>query len=291
MRERPPSDRVVLTSRHRTAWPIGVAFAASALASAGLWVTYLRGGQPQVEGILIGVALGALAIGLVLWAKTFLPLGGLVEEREPIPSTPREREAFQREFEWGQEYVERRSFLIKMLTVALGALGIAALFPIRSLGPKPGRSLFRTAWRAGTRVVTEGGQPITASDVPVGGVVTVFPEGHLQAADAQTLLIRMNPDELVAIPGRESWSPEGYVAYSKICTHAGCPVGLYEQATGRLFCPCHQSVFDARDGAKPTAGPATRPLPQLPLSVDGEGFLRAQGDFPEPVGPGFWNLP
>jgi ubiquinol-cytochrome c reductase iron-sulfur subunit len=270
---------------------VALAFAVSALSSVGLWVTYLRGGQPQVEGILIGGALGGLAVGLVLWAKGFLPGGGLVEERGALPSTPGEREAFQREFEWGEEYVERRGFLIKMLMVALGALGIATVFPVRSLGPKPGRSLFRTAWRAGSRLVTEQGQPVAAGDLPVGGVITVFPEGRLSASDAQTLLIRMSPGELVPAPGRESWSPQGFVAYSKLCTHAGCPIGLYEQSTGRLFCPCHQSVFEAREGARPTEGPATRPLPQLPLSVDEDGFIRAGGDFPEPVGPGFWNRP
>lgn len=270
---------------------MALCFGLSALASAGLWVTYWVGGQPQVEGSLIGVALGGIAIGLVLWAKQFLPTGGLVEEREPLPSTPAEREALVRDFERGEGYLERRSFLVKMLMVALGALGIAAVFPIRSLGPKPGRSLFRTAWRAGSRLVAEDGRPITAADLSEGGVLTVFPEGHLDAADSQTLLIRMDPQGFTPQPGRETWSPEGYVAYSKICTHAGCPVGLYDHGTGQLFCPCHQSVFDAKDGAKPRAGPATRPLPQLPLSVDGGGFLRASGDFPEPVGPGFWNLP
>jgi ubiquinol-cytochrome c reductase iron-sulfur subunit len=132
---------------------------------------------------------------------------------------------------------------------------------------------------------------VTAGDLRVGGVLTVFPEGHPQAADSQAILIRMEPGQLVVQPGREAWSPDGYVAYSKVCTHAGCPVGLYEQATGQLFCPCHQSVFDAKDGARPTAGPATRPLPQLPLAIDPQGFLTAGGEFPEPVGPGFWNLP
>jgi quinol---cytochrome c reductase iron-sulfur subunit len=291
MNEAPLGRGLAAKARRRRGGSVALAFGVSTLASAGLWVAYWRGGQPQVEGGLIALALGGLAIGLVLWAKDFLPTGGLVEEREPLPSTPTEREAFQREFEWGEEYVERRTFLIKMLTLALGALGIAAVFPIRSLGPKPGRSLFRTAWRAGSRVVTEDGTPLTVADLREGGVITVFPEGHLDAADSQTLLIRMNPQDLTVSPGRGTWSPEGYVAYSKICTHAGCPVGLYDQATGRLFCPCHQSVFEARDGAKPTAGPATRPLPQLPLAVDGQGYLRAGGDFPEPVGPGFWNQP
>jgi len=176
-----------------------------------------------------------------------------------------------------------------MLLVALGALGAAAVFPIRSLGPKPGRSLFETAWRRGTRLVTAEGTPVAATNLPVGGVLTVFPEGHTGSADSQTVLVRVDPSTFQPLPGRATWSPEGYLAYSKICTHAGCPVGLYEQSSNSLFCPCHQSVFDVLDGAKPIGGPATRPLPQLPLEVGADGFLRAQGDYPEPVGPGFWN--
>ncbi|MGH7735831.1 MAG: ubiquinol-cytochrome c reductase iron-sulfur subunit, partial [Gemmatimonadales bacterium] len=82
--------------------------------------------------------------------------------------------------------------------------------------------------------------------------------------------------------------PQGYVAYSKLCTHAGCPVGLYQDNTQQLVCPCHQSMFDVLKGAQQTFGPAPRPLPQLPLMVDAEGFLRAQRGYHEPVGPGFW---
>jgi ubiquinol-cytochrome c reductase iron-sulfur subunit len=110
------------------------------------------------------------------------------------------------------------------------------------------------------------------------------------SADSQTLLIRVNPSDLALPPGREGWTPDGCVAYSKLCTHAGCPVGLYRDADHALLCPCHQSTFDVLRGAVPTFGPATRPLPQLALSVDGEGYLVAQGDFGEPVGPSFWNM-
>jgi ubiquinol-cytochrome c reductase iron-sulfur subunit len=102
-------------------------------------------------------------------------------------------------------------------------------------------------------------------------------------------LVRVNLDDFQALPGRENWSPQGYVAYSKICTHAGCPVGLYQPETRELFCPCHQSVFDVADGARPTSGPAARPLPQLPLEIDAEGQLRASGGFSAPVGPSFWS--
>jgi len=123
----------------------------------------------------------------------------------------------------------------------------------------------------------------------VGGVLTVFPQGHLEREDSQTLLIRVSDEKVVTRKGREDWAPEGYVAYSKVCTHAGCPVGLYQQDVKRLLCPCHQSSFDAIDGARPVFGPATRSLPQLPLMVDDDGFLRARDDYNEPVGPGFWD--
>ena len=270
---------------------IGVAFVVSALASIGLTLVYAFGGQPQIEGLLIGLSLGGLAYGFVMWAKLFLPGGGEVEERKPLPSPAADRERVIEDLEEGGRLIGRRKFLSKLLWTALGALGVALFFPIRSLGPSPGRSLFETPWRAGARLVREDGAPIAAADLEAGGVVTVFPEGHTSAADAQALLIRVDPTQLKPVPGREDWAPQGFVAYSKICTHAGCPVGLYEQQSGDLFCPCHQSVFNALDGARPTAGPAVRPLPQLPLMVDGEGFVVARGDFSEPVGPGFWNLP
>jgi ubiquinol-cytochrome c reductase iron-sulfur subunit len=268
-----------------------LAFGLSTMSSIGLFVVYALGGQPQVEGTLIGVSLGGLAYGFVMWAKLFMPAGGFVQEREPLPSSATQRETFFDDFFRGTERLGRRKFLVRMLVGALGALGLAALLPIRSLGPKPGRSLFRTAWRPGSRVVTEDGTPVRATDLDLGGVLTVFPENAPGASDSQTLLIRVEPADFHALPGRADWSPQGYVAYSKICTHAGCPVGLYEQASGRLFCPCHQSVFDALDGAEPIGGPATRPLPQLPLDMDVQGFLRARSDFTEPVGPAFWNRP
>jgi ubiquinol-cytochrome c reductase iron-sulfur subunit len=139
-------------------------------------------------------------------------------------------------------------------------------------------------------VVTADGSVVTAQDLPVGGILTVFPEGHAEAADSQTVLIRVDPALLQLPTGRGDWAPGGLLAYSKICTHAGCPVGLYEQRTHLLFCPCHQSVFTVLDGAIPISGPAVRPLPQLPLELDADGTIRARGDFPEPVGPGFWNI-
>jgi ubiquinol-cytochrome c reductase iron-sulfur subunit len=269
---------------------IALAFLGSVGASIGLIVLYAAGGDPQAEGALLLAALGGIGVGLILWAHRFLPHGPYVQPREPLASTETERQAFAQSFERGAEPIERRAFLARMLAAALGALGVAALFPIRSLGPSPGQSLFRTRWRRGTRLVTADGLPVTVDGLETGGVLTVFPEGAVEAADSQTVLIRVDPLDFSPLPGRDDWSPDGYLAYSKICTHAGCPVGLYEAQTRQLFCPCHQSVFDAVDGARPVSGPASRPLPQLPLEVDANGYLRSQSDYTEPVGPAFWNL-
>ena len=184
--------------------------------------------------------------------------------------------------------LHRRTVLRRSLVTAVAALGVAALFPLRSLGPRPGRSLLRTAWRGGTRVVTLDGEPVRADAVPLGGLLTVFPEGDTGSADAQAVVVRVEPRLLRLPPDRASWAVDGIVAFSKVCTHAGCPVGLYEADRHELLCPCHQSAFAVLVGAKPVSGPAAWPLPQLPLSVDAEGVLRADGDFSAPVGPGWW---
>ena len=140
------------------------------------------------------------------------------------------------------------------------------------------------------RVVTEDGQPIRPEDLAVDGVVTVWPEGHTDAADAPTLLIKTRPTQELKLQGEKvGWVVGDIVAYSKLCTHVGCPVGLYQADEGLLLCPCHQSTFDVLDGARPIFGPAARPLPQLPLALDAEGYIVATGDFEAPVGPGFWD--
>jgi ubiquinol-cytochrome c reductase iron-sulfur subunit len=131
---------------------------------------------------------------------------------------------------------------------------------------------------------------VTPKDLAVDSVLTVWPEGHTNAADAPTLLIRTRGNQgFRPRRGREDWTVDGIVAYSKLCTHVGCPVGLYQAESGLLLCPCHQSTFDVLDGARPVFGPATRPLPQLPLGLDAKGNLVARGDFSDPVGPGFWD--
>jgi len=123
----------------------------------------------------------------------------------------------------------------------------------------------------------------------MGGLVTVFPDGHPGSADGQVVLVRIPLRDVDLPAGRRTWSVDGLLAYSKVCTHAGCPVGLFEAEQGTLLCPCHQSAFDVRTGATPVFGPAARALPQLPIEIDDDGFLVAQSDFHEPIGPTYWN--
>jgi len=161
----------------------------------------------------------------------------------------------------------------------------------RSMGEPPGASLFDRIWSRGQSLRTLDGTPVTVHALEPGSTMIVFPEGSIGDERAQTVLIRVKPELLQMPTDRADWAPMGYVAYSRVCTHAGCPVGLYEKTAAQLMCPCHQSTFDVLKAAHPTSGPAARPLPQLPLYVDGEGTLRAAGGFSEPPGPGFWGMP
>ncbi len=265
-------------------------FVVATLAALGLAGVYAAGGQPQAEGTLLGIALLGFGAGLILWAHALMPKGPFAEERHLLATTPEEREAFEDALE-RDGTLTRRRLLLGGMTGALVALGVAFLFPIRSLGPSPGRTLEQTPWRKGLRAITDDGRPVRASEVPLDGLVTIFPEGHPGSADGQVVLMRVDPDALDLPPGRESWTPNGLIGYSKVCTHAGCPVGLYEAQRAQLLCPCHQSAFDVLTGANPVFGPAARALPQLPLSVDAEGYVIAQSDFTEPIGPSYWNRP
>ncbi|MDP9019460.1 MAG: Rieske (2Fe-2S) protein [Actinomycetota bacterium] len=171
------------------------------------------------------------------------------------------------------------------------AAGAAAGLPLWSATKRAEARLRRTSWQAGTRLVDDRGVPVRRHDLDPGAFTTVWPEGHRDEGNAQVVLIRLPADRSVSGPGRSEWLAAGHVAYSKICTHMGCPVGLYQARTDLLVCPCHQATFDILRGAAPVHGPAHRPLPQLPLAVDGDGYLIATGDFPEPVGPGYWSRP
>jgi ubiquinol-cytochrome c reductase iron-sulfur subunit len=292
--ERPAESRqgeALTVAQHRAERLVMVFFGVTAVAGVGLFVLYFRGGQTQLEGVLWALALGGLGAGIGLWGLRLLAASDAVEERHQLASGEESEEAFEEALgeEVGPE-IRRRSALLRMLVAAGGALGLALLLPLLSLGPAPGRSLKETGWRRGLRVVDENGLALRLDAVPVDGFLTVYPEGAVGRADSQALLIRV-PRGLLELPAaRMAGVPDGtYVCYSKLCTHAGCPVGLYRAQTRTLLCPCHQSQFDVLNGAKPFFGPASRPLPQLRLSVDQGGFLVALGDFDEPVGPAFWD--
>ncbi|MDP8975301.1 MAG: Rieske (2Fe-2S) protein [Actinomycetota bacterium] len=265
------------------------AFLVAAAAAVALGFVYADGGQPQAEGLLLAVALGGIGVGLVIWANKLLPQGPVEEQREDLPTSEEERQAFEEDLR-GAGLVKRRALLARTLGLAVLALGGAAVFPIRSLGPSPGKSLKKTAWKPGMKLVDEHDKEVKSDTLAVGESITVFPEGHTKDADAQAVIVRVAENQLHRSHEREEWSPEGLLVYSKVCTHAGCPVGLYQVDTHQLICPCHQSAFNVLEEAKPVFGPATRKLPQLPIEVGENGALVAKGDFSEPVGPAFWNL-
>jgi ubiquinol-cytochrome c reductase iron-sulfur subunit len=268
-----------------------ICFLVTAVAGIGLFFIYFAGGQTQLEGILWAAALGGLGIGIGLWGGKLLDARTAVEERHPLRSEPGAQEALEEAFseELGP-MIRRRSLLLRALAAAGGAIGLALLLPVLSLGPAPGNTLKVTGWRRGLRVVDESGKPLTLDALPEDGFITVYPEGQVGRADSQALLIRVPPGLLHLPAAMMAGVPRGiYVCYSKLCTHAGCPVGLYRAQERSLFCPCHQSQFNVLDGAKPYFGPAARPLPQLRLGLTPEGFLMAMGDFDAPVGPAFWD--
>jgi ubiquinol-cytochrome c reductase iron-sulfur subunit len=291
--DRPPStgDDELTRRGARVERAAAISFLVAMAAAIGLTVVYWRGGQPQAEGALLAVVLGGIGVGIVLWAKHFMPSDEVAEERHPMASSEEDVAAFAADFQAGGSSLQRRRVLVATAGGACAALGVALLFPIRSLGPRPGRGLKQTAYKGGdVRVVDGEGNPVRPPDLPVDGFITVWPEGHTDDADASTLLIHFRSgQDFRPAAGRDDWTVDDIVAYSKICTHVGCPVGLYQAAAGLLLCPCHQSTFDVMRHAKPVFGPAARSLPQLPLGLDGDGYIIATGDFSAPVGPGFWD--
>ncbi len=242
---------------------------------------------PQAEGASIAVSLGALSLALIAWSKQILPQTQVVGERPPLPAPHSGPDSAAQTFREGQEEVVSRRTLTGLLAAAGGVLGVAAVFPVRSLGPTI-TSLFHTHWTPNARLVDGAGAPVHRNSLGLHAMMTVFPEGYVASQDSQTLLIRTAPGEVVMPPDRADWAPEGYVAFSKVCTHAGCPVALYRATDQKLMCPCHQSVFDILQLCARVAGPAARPLPQLPIKIDSDGFLRAQSDYHEAIGPSFW---
>ena len=247
-----------------------------------------------VLGVCMTAALAGVGAGAVLWAKTLMVDEETVQERHHLASSDEERmETAQLLITGAQESgLPRRSLLRNSLLLGSGALAILPVPFLFTLGKTGGKEkvLAKTGWHAGSRLLDELGRPVKLGDLDIGSGKNIFPDvaGGRRMADSAAFLIRMRPEELKVKPGRKNWVVDGHIAYSVICTHLGCPVKLYEQQTHHLFCPCHQSTFDAANGAKVLFGPAARNLPQLAITVDDEGYFVARGDFNEPVGPSYW---
>jgi ubiquinol-cytochrome c reductase iron-sulfur subunit len=249
-------------------------------------------------GLGLAMALFFIGMGAVHWAKTLMPDHEVVDYRKEQRSKDEDRSAFVATVKDGaaQAGLGRRPLIKRTMGLALGLVGLSPILLLRDLGPLPGNELNETNWKKGTRLVTDpGDRPIKPSDLEVGGVAQVqpeFPAGKVRHLDDiakdSVLLIRIRPEEFNLDPERLSWTYEGIIAFSKICSHMGCAVALYEQTTKHLLCPCHQSTFDVTRAAKVIFGPAARPLPQLAITVDDEGYLVAQAPFNEAVGPSFW---
>ncbi|MER6420468.1 Rieske 2Fe-2S domain-containing protein [Streptomyces sp. NPDC001137] len=249
-------------------------------------------------GLTLGLALFAIGAGAVHWARTLMSDVEIADERHPIEASPEVKAKVMADFKQGakESALGRRKLIRNTMFGALALFPLSGVMLLRDLGPLPGTKLRHTLWSKGKLLVNMNtNEPLRASDVAVGSLTFAKPEGleehdenfQTEIAKAALMIVRIQPDNIKDKRELE-WSHEGIVAYSKICTHVGCPISLYEQQTHHVLCPCHQSTFDLSDGARVIFGPAGHALPQLRIGVNDQGYLEALGDFEEPVGPAFW---
>ena len=282
---------------------IGLFFAGAAC-SVGFVVTYALAPMPhetQWLGLSLGLGLVAIAAALIVTAKKLIVTEHLVEPYTP-EEHPHEQELISELVEEGGQRLTRKRLFKLGIGAAGGTLGLAVLAPALSFGPFFETKYFLgTPWRRGRRLVDEGSRPLRASDIEEKAMYTAFPEGlSLEGREelgAAVVLVRLPRTELRLPSKLAGYDAGGIVAYSKICTHAGCAISLYraplfqpDAPRPALVCPCHYSTFDPADGGTVIFGPAGRQLPMLPLTVDGDGYLRAKGNFSGPVGPSWWGV-
>ena len=259
-------------------------------------------GTTNAHQLFLGLGLASslffIGAGAVHWAKTLMPDEEVTAQRHEMRSSDEDRANLIASVKEnaGAAGLGRRSLIKRTLGLSLGLVGLSPLLLLRDLGPLPGDSLTKTTWAEGVHLVTDpGNRRLRPEDLEVGAVAHVLPEiehpEHRSLNDIAKdalLLIRIRPEEFRLDAERLSWTYEGIIAFSKICSHMGCAVALYEQQTKHLLCPCHQSTFDVPTGAKVIFGPAARPLPQLAIKVDEQGYLVAAAPFNQAVGPSFW---
>jgi ubiquinol-cytochrome c reductase iron-sulfur subunit len=256
-------------------------------------------------GLCLGVALFSMGAGAIYWARTLMTDVELPQERHEYASSDEDKAEAIAEFQQGvnDSGWKQRPLIRRSLIGAMAVLPLPALWIMRDLGPLPGNSLRYTAWQSGELIINDNtvsldgttGQGIKPEDLQVGTLVNARPKAALSAGDdfnnmmikSSILLVRMNEVDIKS-QQEIDWGYQGIVAFSKICTHVGCPVALYEQQTHHMLCPCHQSTFDLSEDGRVIFGPAARSLPQLPITVNSDGYLVARSDFTQPVGPSFW---
>ena len=255
-------------------------------------LTQLLGASLGLALLLAGAALIVVGRGVVVTEEN--------EEAYPPHEHPEEQEKLEQIVSESGDGISRKRLLTLAGGAAGGALAVAFLTPAVSLGPLfRVAQFFGTPWRRGRRLVDEHGRPYRAADIHEDNFYTAFPEGvdDKEQLGAPIVLVRL-PEGKIDLPeGRENWAPGGILAYSKICTHAGCAISLYRaplfqpnEPGPALVCPCHYSTFDPAKGGTVEFGPAGRPLPQLPLTIDRRGYLRASGTFSGAVGPSWWGV-
>ncbi|HEY7966601.1 MAG TPA: Rieske (2Fe-2S) protein [Solirubrobacteraceae bacterium] len=273
---------------------------ATMLAGVGFAVLLILDPNTQLLALTLGGALLFFGIALAVAGARLVPQVTAVEERPMYDRDTSASEEVAERLRGGVEGVTRRRMLAGAAAAALAGLAAAAAAPLIALGPGLTNGLRETPWRRGRRLVDENGKPLAADALETGGFMTAFPEGaDPEAVSSPLVLARVDPSQLRLPASRAGWAPRGIVAYSKICTHAGCAVSLYrsplspttESGGPALVCPCHYSTFDVLDGGSVEFGPAGRALPQLPLTVDRAGNLRAGGPLSGPVGPSWWGDP
>ncbi|HKH14703.1 MAG TPA: Rieske (2Fe-2S) protein [Solirubrobacterales bacterium] len=278
---------------------VAALLAAAALAACGFVVVYVVDVDTQFLGVALGLSLLALAAAAIVAGKALVPQEVVAEERPDFtdpdgrPGVEREARELDHVAAAGVEGISRRRLLGTAAGAAGAAVGAAIVVPIASLGPAVGDRLRESPWADGVSLVDENGLPVPASHLETGSFLTAFAEGSdPERLASSVVVVRVDPGELSLPPDRRDWAPEGIMAYSKICTHAGCAVNLFRSPLypprtpgPALVCPCHYSTFNVLDGGTVVFGPAGRPLPQLPLRIDSRGHLIAAGPLSGNVGP------
>jgi quinol---cytochrome c reductase iron-sulfur subunit len=256
-------------------------------------------------GLTGGLATLLIGIAIVHWSKTIMSDEEMVEDRHSAASPQEDREQTVADVQWGVERtgIARRPLIGKALLGALGIIAVPAVVTLADMGPWPTaavrkETIERTIWAEGIKLVNDiTRRPLRASELEIGQLVNAQPENlwehhgaefQIEKAKASIIVVRMDPSRIRIPDSRKDWQVGGILCYSKICTHVGCPISLWEQQTHHLLCPCHQSTFDLGNSGLVVFGPAARALPQLPITVDADGYLVARSDFTVPVGPSFF---